>query len=217
MSPDDLLTVNDESSLLHLALLPEHFDQAIISQIIARSANLELQNDRGMTPLEASLAYGYDDVSIALVTAGAAPRFLFGGDSYLSAEVYYQLLQMLKDFPGHAQRVATEALKQYERAIDEARYAIESNEASIYAKRIVNVIGPVLQMSLASMEANYKATQAAKTSPYGFGVGVAVYTTKHFDTQDPAQAILALQDRITHCENRRAQLDTFLQEGKEID
>ena len=202
--------IKDESSLLNLAIASPQFDDERVKSIINHSTELNSYNDEGMTPLEISLAFGRDGVAVALVSAGAKPTVGYAGNVYVSAEIAYRLANLLVEASTPADGVARSAIKQYEQAIYEFKYAIESNEASIYAKKIMKVLGPMVQYTAASAEATYEARQSAKTSPYGQGFGYAEFTLQRYDTNIPAQANQGLRGLIEQCEARIIELMKLL-------
>lgn len=205
----DLKSVKDESSILHAAIATPQFDDSMVISIIANSEDLETLSDEDMTPLEASLAFGRDSVAVELVSAGARPLIRYSGNSYVSAEISYRLVHLMIDASAPYEEVAVEAAKQYEHAIEEANFAIGTNDVSIFVGRIMKVIGPVVQYSVAAAEANYEARQSAKASPVGLGFGYAEFNLQEYDTKSPAAAITDLRALVSHCEARVAELNSL--------
>ena len=71
----------DESDVLHRAIAAPGFTDDMIVSMIRGATELNAINDDGMTPLESALAYGRDDVAVALVQKGASPIVTYAGNA----------------------------------------------------------------------------------------------------------------------------------------
>ncbi len=203
-------SLSDESSLLHPAIITPSFDDALIIDMITRSRDLETIDADGMSPLEASLAYGRDKVAVALIKAGAHPRINYTGNAYVSAEITYRLLKQLAAAGETTAEIASAATNLYQQAIEDANFAIQRNEASVFAARIMQVVGPILQYQAALGEARLEARAAADASPVGLGFGNAEFRLRNYDTKTPAQAIDDLRGLVSDCQARIQELTAYL-------
>ncbi len=193
--------LKDESKQIHMALASENFQPEIFATIVKHSSDLDIIDSNGMRSVEGALVKENIDAALLLLKNGASARFQLFGDSYISAETYSSLAGQLQDSPEQARRVATDSIAHYRQAITVANKAIIGNEASIWAKNIVNVIGPSIQGMVAGVLAKAQAQQMLnQTGTYG--VGVVFYEIKQFDTDDPEQAITGLHEIIRHCKKR---------------
>jgi len=197
----DFSNLKDESNQIHGALASENFNPGIFATIVHKSRNLDIIDGNGKRPVEVALGKENIDAALLLLKNGASARFQLYGDSYISAETYSSLAGQIQDSPEQARRVATDSIAHYRQAIKVAESTIVGNESSIWAKNIVNVIGPGIQGMVASVQARAQAQQMLNQTG-SYGVGVVFYEVKQFDTDDPARAITSLQELIRHCKQR---------------
>jgi hypothetical protein len=202
--------IGDETELLHAAIAAPGFSDELVIEMLGRVDDLEVLDDEGLSPLEAALVYGREPVSVALVEVGADPVVNYAGNSFVSAEIAYRLTGLLAASRAPTGGVAREAIIQYRHAIDDAEFAIQHNDASIFAAKVMRVLGPVVQYSVAVAEANVEAGQSADSSPAGLGFGYADFRLNEYDVKSPAAAIEDLRAIIADCEARIRDLEKFL-------
>lgn len=198
----------DESSLFHFALESRGFDDESLLEIVSHSTDLELRGERGLTPIEALLVEQRDELAAALVGRGARPAVQIGDEAYASAELAFNLVEALSAARLPVAEAAEFASESYLAAIDEANAAIEENRSQILANRLANALAPAMQRELAAAEAGAIARSGAATSGV-IGFGTAVYSPATFDLSRPTEAIEYLEDRIRHCRERLAQIQSL--------
>lgn len=200
----------DETDLLHSAIATPGFGDEFVVDMLGRVRDLEVLDDEGLSPLEASLVFGREPVSVALVEAGADPVVNYLGNSFVSAEISYRLTHLLAAAAAPTAGIARQAINQYRHAIEDAELAIRQNDASIFAANVMRVLGPAVQYSAAAAEANFEARRSAASSPVGLGFGYAEFRLRAYDTKSPAAAIEDLRAIIADCKARIRELDGFL-------